>query len=383
MTPGRMRTLSWLTTGILLSATACSGGENPNAGAGGSGGAAGDGDGGSTGGLTGSGGGSGGASSGGAGGAGGSVSTGGAGAGGQMTGGSDGSGGTPGTGGTPPAPTYTLSEAGGLYTYSVGDSSMTIDPDNGGRVTNFIVEQSETLVQPGTVEQDGSVFWPSPQSLFDWPPPEEIDSGVYSAEATGDELTLTSPNSPVLGLTVTKLFVPTHSTNGLPAISTTYTMTNTGSSNLEVAGWEISRVVSGTAFFPTGPEGVLAASTLYGSELGDHTWYTYDSTGLMDVPKMLADASGGWLAWSTGAAVVIKSFADLEFSRFAPGEGEIEIYANPNGDYFEVEQQGPYESIAPGASASWTVVWIGVPIPDGADTAAGSSDLLGLVASSL
>lgn len=378
-----MRTFNWLTPAILLGAIACSGAEHPNGSEDGSGGATGDGDTGgvnASGGLVGSGGAPGGA---GGGDSGGTPSGGGSGSGGETTGGSPGSGGDEGTGGSPPVPTYTLSETGGVYTYSVDGFSMVIDPTDGGRVTNFVVGQNETLVQPGVVEQDGSVFWPSPQTLFDWPPPVEIDSGVYAAQATGDALTLTSPNSPDLGLTVTKLFVPTHSASGVPAISTTYTMTNTGAAALEIAGWEISRVVAGRAFFPTGPQGVLPASTLEGTAISDYTWYSYDSTGLMDVPKILADGSGGWLAWSTGAAVVVKSFPDLDFADFAPGEGEIEIYANPNGEYFEVEQQGPLESIAPGASASWTVVWIGVPIPEGADTSEGSVDLIGLVTSSL
>src|SRR5690606_28749984 len=157
----------------------------------------------------------------------------------------------------------------------------------------------------------GSVFWPSPQTLFDWPPPVEIDSSAYTAEVMGDELTLTSPNSASLGLRVTKLFVPTHSTSGVPAISITYTLANTGDASLDVAGWEVSRVAAGMAFFPTGPEGALASSTLTGNDIGAHTWYTYDSTGLSKGLKLFADGSDGWLAWSTGEAVVIKSFPNV------------------------------------------------------------------------
>ena len=250
--------------------------------------------------------------------------------GGELTGGSPGAGGDVGSGGSPPVPTYTLSEAGGFYTYSVGDSSMTINPADGGRVTSFIAQGHETLVQPGgSAAEDGSVFWPSPQSLFplpdNWPPPPEIDSDPYTVLVSDDQLTLTSPNSAALGLTVTKLFAPAHSVSGVPAISITYTMTNTGASALDVAGWEISRVASGMAFFPTGPEGQLPSSTLSGTEIGAHTWYTYDATGLMDVPKIFADGSDGWLAWSTGEAITIKSFPDIALSEFAPSEGEIEI----------------------------------------------------------
>lgn len=394
-----IKTVPWLTAATFFGSLACSGGEEPGGGDGDSsattGGAQSNTGGGvGVGGLTGTGGapdgtggivGTGGSASGGTNGTGGEVlTTGGA----PSTGGVDpGTGGAdPGTGGAPPEPTYTLTESGGVYTYSVGDSSMTIDPSRGGRVTSFVVAAEETLVQSGATTQDGSVFWPSPQTLFNWPPPPEIDSGTYAAAVSTDELTLTSANAATLGLTVTKVFAPTHSASGRPAISVTYTMTNTGASALAVAGWEISRVgPGGMAFFPTGPGGQLAASTLSGTVMGDHTWYAYDPTGLTGVPKIFADGSDGWLAWSTGEAVVIKSFPDVPLASFAPSESEIEIYAAPtaDGNYFEVEQQGPLENIDAGGSATWTVLWIGVAIPDGASTDVGSADLATLVTSSL
>src|SRR5690606_2101309 len=144
---------------------------------------------------------------------------------------------------------------------------------------------------------------------------------------------------PSVGLTVKKVFAPTHAESGVPAISVTYTMTNTSASTIQASGWEISRVGSGgMAFFPTGPGGQLAISMLSGTVMGAHTWYPYDPTCLSDVPKIFADGSDGWLAWSTGEAVVIKSFPDVPAANFAPSEAEIEIYAKPDpgGIYFEV-----------------------------------------------
>ncbi len=330
-------------------------------------------------------GGTGGLASGGAG-AGGGTETGGA----LGTGGDTGTGGEIGSGGAPPAPTYTLSGVGGSYTYSVGTSSMTIDPNDGGRVTSFLVEGHETLVQSGgEASQYGSVFWPSPQSLYpdpdNWPPPPEIDSGAYQAVTDGDQLTLTSAEAPSVGLQVIKTFAPTHTPGGTPAISVTYTMTNRGTLDVAVAGWEISRVgTNGLAFFRTGPAGQTdSQENLMVTASGDHSWYLYDGMNLNGIPKIFADGMDGWLAWSTGEAIVIKSFPDVMQSSFAPGEAEIEIYADPSGTYFEVEQQGPLQTIAVGASATWTVLWVGVDIPDGADTSLGSADLIQAVTGAL
>lgn len=389
-----LNTVPWISATLFFGAVACGGSNDPGGDGDGdgdsaTGGAVGDGD---TGGLTGSGGfveGSGGTGEG----AGGDPSTGGSSTGGvdgsggdAMSGGAPNTGGDSGTGGAPPEPTYALTETGGVYTYAVGDSSMTIDPSDGGRVTSFVVAQNETLVQENDASQYGSVFWPSPQSLFpgSWPPPPEIDSGTYTVEVSDDQLTLTSAPAASVGLTIKKVFTPTHSASGHPAISVAYTMTNTSASAVGVSGWEISRVgPGGMAFFPTGPGGELAASTLSGTVMGAHTWYPYDATGLTGVPKIFADGSDGWLAWSTGEAIVIKSFPDVPTANFAPSEAEIEIYADPSGTYFEVEQQGPLENIVAGGSATWTVLWIGVAIPDGASTAVGSADLTTLVTTAL
>ena len=58
----------------------------------------------------------------------------------------------------------------------------------------------------------------------------------------------------------------------------------------------------------------------------------------------------------------------------APGEAEIEVYANPR--YVELEAQGPYATIAPAASVSWTVVWLVREVPRGVRVETGSADLV-------
>jgi hypothetical protein len=60
----------------------------------------------------------------------------------------------------------------------------------------------------------------------------------------------------------------------------------------------------------------------------------------------------------------------------APGEGAIEIYANRR--YVELEVQGRYARIEPGASASWSVTWRLRRLPADVAVTAGNGDLLAL-----
>ena len=60
----------------------------------------------------------------------------------------------------------------------------------------------------------------------------------------------------------------------------------------------------------------------------------------------------------TANYLLVKSFADTSPAEAAPGEAEIEIYANAGHTYVEVENQGAYVHLAPGAATAWTVRWM-------------------------
>jgi len=56
--------------------------------------------------------------------------------------------------------------------------------------------------------------------------------------------------------------------------------------------------------------------------------------------------------------LLVKSFGDTLPSQAAPGEAEIELYANAGHTYVEVENQGATVNLAPGDSTTWTVRWM-------------------------
>jgi hypothetical protein len=77
--------------------------------------------------------------------------------------------------------------------------------------------------------------------------------------------------------------------------------------------------------------------------------------------------------------IMIKKWNDVPLEKNAPGEGEIEIYANPDRSYIEIEPQGPYTELAPGASTSMEIKWYLRPLPEGIKAEAGNAALMEFV----
>lgn len=60
--------------------------------------------------------------------------------------------------------------------------------------------------------------------------------------------------------------------------------------------------------------------------------------------------------------MMVKKFDDLAPGQPAPEEAEIQVYINMGSNYVELESQGAYSEIQPGASLEWTVRWYLVPV---------------------
>lgn len=134
-----------------------------------------------------------------------------------------------------------------------------------------------------------------------------------------------------------------------------------------MASWEISRVPpGGLTFFPSGaavitpipPHAELVLEEAAGVSFFDHAAFRTGASR-----KLHADGSEGFLAHVQADLLFLKVFVDLPPERQAPGEGEVEIFANFDGRYVEIEVQGPYETIAPAGRTSWVVRTCVAPVP--------------------
>jgi hypothetical protein len=269
----------------------------------------------------------------------------------------------------------------GKLVLELGSTYFEVSPGHGGRITSLRQGEEELLTSTGAEnfrDAFGSTFWPSPQ-VWGWPPPAEIDTEPYDASVDPrGVLTLVGKPHAGTSLRVTKRFSADLSREG---VDIEYSMTNVGAEPVSWAPWEITRMpATGLAFWPTGGEPFGDAPLASTSALG-HTWC--DPTETRGEAKLFADGAGGYLAYVVGDRVLIKRFRDEPPSAAAPNEAEVEIYVNPDHSYVEIEQQGVYTTIAPGATVTWGVSWYARKLPAGVVATAGSADLVAFVAKTL
>jgi hypothetical protein len=72
--------------------------------------------------------------------------------------------------------------------------------------------------------------------------------------------------------------------------------------------------------------------------------------------KLFADARG-WLAHVHDATLFVRTFPDLTLAQIAPRQGEVELFFDPERDYIELENQGPYVTLQPGQSLTYAIEW--------------------------
>jgi hypothetical protein len=259
------------------------------------------------------------------------------------------------------------------HALEVDGARLEVDPHVGGRVTSLRVRGVEVLSGPA-VDRDnyGSTFWTSPQSDWGWPPPAEIDRAPYSIDVAPDRLTLTGTVHHALGVKITKRFSADRARR---AFALEYAIANVSATAKTYAPWEVTRVLpGGLTFFPARRP---ASGTLHLEERGGVTWFAHDPASLPPPgQKAFSGGKGGWLAHAVAGLLYVKRFAEVPRELLAPGEAEIEIYANSR--YVELEVQGRYARIEPGASASWAVTWYLRGLPDSVEVAPGNAGLLAL-----
>jgi hypothetical protein len=266
----------------------------------------------------------------------------------------------------------TEGEANNVCTLQCGDALMTIDISKGGKILSLKYKDQEVISQSRFPESFGSTFWTSPQKEWNWPPVNEFDKAPYTVKRRDSHLVITSPVSERLGLSVGKDF--TVEAKGLSvdakdyAFVITYSIKNEGKEPRRVAPWEITRVQNGDGliFFEVAdsiwPAGLMTFEQAHGA-----SWYKTDEAP--QNRKVNADGHG-WLAYCANGLLLVKKFQDLKQGEPAPGEAEIQVYVNRGKTYIELESQGAYTELQPGAELQWTVRWYLIPVKEAAQPSA-------------
>jgi hypothetical protein len=282
-----------------------------------------------------------------------------------------------------PPPTVTPTEHAGKWTFSFGDTTLVVEAERGARISSLRLGSDEVLTGPEVNAANwGSSLWPSPESLWGWPPPSEIDTEPYRACVVERRLELTGPtvrSGGVAGLAMTKRLWA-NAEQGFVCLE--YELVNRGSSPCAVAAWEVTRVPRDNLhFFPEGGSGRVKKSheVLPLRSEGGIAWLEYD-LGVMDRDRLVGcDGAEGWMASVRGDLLFAKVFEEVPVERVAPGEAEVLLFSSGASAYVELEAQSAYERLAPGESLRWPVLWMVRRLPAALEVRAGNLALVDFV----
>ncbi len=263
-------------------------------------------------------------------------------------------------------PVFCKQDGSRLY-IKQGKISMEIMPKVGARVSSLKYDGHEILVTIADLDKItdwGTVFWSSPQSEWNWPPIDTLDSKPYTLGANEDRLVLTSGVDKKTGYQFTKTYLPT----GDDRIAVTYRITNHSDHEKNVAPLEVTRLPpSGDLFYPRGDTDPISGIfyPLDIQTLDDLTWYQYDAKKIRtDHHKVMQDGKEGWVAYIDKGYLLVKEFTDNPPAAIAAGEREIEIFTHVEHIFIEMKQQGASVALAPGEHLEWTVIWHVKKLPD-------------------
>ena len=253
-----------------------------------------------------------------------------------------------------------------------GPTEAEFIPDEGGRLGSLRYNGVPLVLPPGQVPGFyGDTFWPSPQARFDWPPPPILDKSPYEILAESPlGLTLRSAPDPDFGFQVEKRVEL--SEHGL---AMQFTLTNIWSRAQAVAPWQVTRAPREGLLVWASGEPFHDPDRLAKQAEDPGCWFVHrDSTAMFEgltagadhssIPvlavretsKLFTDARG-WLAHAHHATLFLRVFPDLTPDQAAPRQGELELFFNPERNYIELENQGAYVTLAPGASLIYPVEW--------------------------
>lgn len=266
------------------------------------------------------------------------------------------------------------------YRIEFGNYAIEIDPVEGARILEFSLNRKSIVVPVGeSPETFGSSLWSSPQSDWNWPPPAEFDKLPWNVTVEPQSLLLESKVSEQLGLAVKQRIT---AEPDLGAVLLEYELVNHGKTPRKVAPWQNTRVrPGGLTFYPASkPTYSYKENTLPLVPEAGIVWFQHVAgEATKDSRKSYADGEEGWLAQVDDRLLFIKQFENVKPTEQAPKEGEIVLYVDRKARFVEVEQQGSYQEIAPGASRHWKVRWYLRQLPDQVKVEQGNQALVDYV----
>ena len=269
--------------------------------------------------------------------------------------------------------TPTDEKLGNIFELKKGNTAIKIAAE-GGRIISYSYKNKELLTQFTDNQNFGSTLWTAPQSSWGWPPSEVFDKQKYTVKKSGRIIKMLSQPDSKSGFQLEKKW----QLIGQDVLQIDYQIKNISSKAKSVGAWEVTRVPSGgLVFFPKGEAGNVPKSTLVPDLQADGiNWISVSKVPLVNHVKLFSTAGEGWMAYAIDGLLFIKQFPDIKAAKYAPEEGEVEIYLDKDKKYIELENQGEYGLLPPGKTLNYRVKWRLVEIPASLNIEIGSKELL-------
>ena len=272
--------------------------------------------------------------------------------------------------------------------------TMATVPAIGGRVMQYdlgslpsIMINSSLFGQTPTPDKDkwynfgGYKTWPSPQIVWNWPPPPVLDYGAYTVLDT-------SQTNDSVALSILSLIEKWRSPNiqfkrlatifpGTSRVRMEQTIINKGSTLVNWGMWSITQsIVNHTgktdyqnywAYFPINPNSGYGISGV-SPERSSTAWKgevapgVYGVQFVADNTKIFADPDKGWIAYADLSDTVMfaRTFPIFDGMQYPDNGARVTVYVSSGSSpsYMEVEVKGPVVALAAnGGEYTFTENW--------------------------
>lgn len=263
--------------------------------------------------------------------------------------------------------------SGSKFSLNFANLYFEVDSARGARISSFKLNNTEILyLDFKTTDNAGSTFWPSPQSVWGWPPAANLNDKPYTAAIKGNALKFKGSTDLKSQL---RFYKTMYVNTGDTSVTIEYVIKNERTVAQKWAPWEVTRVLAtGLTVFSRGSGTVTGDMAKRTSEVNGYVWYDQD---VANSPgnKLFCDGKG-WIAHVTRDNILfVKKFENITAAKAAPAEAEVEVYTASDDSYSELENQGTYTSIAGKDSVTWKVKWYARELPASVNVNVGSQSL--------
>ncbi len=203
----------------------------------------------------------------------------------------------------------------------------------------------------------GDKTWPSPQSAWNWPPPDVFDAAALTAKVNADHsITLTSPVSPRFGLrTVRRIALDPKA--AVMRIETTYE--KTAGEPVGVGVWVITQCREPEAIFVPVPKNSQFAKGYAPTWKGPEKFLQRETDWLRITRNPAGPDKtgndGSCLIWAGRSQLLCIDIPRVPGGDYAHAGCSVEVYTNPDPvPYVELETLGPRKTLKVGESLSAT-----------------------------